>query len=361
MSAKTVKTKIIKAFDGAYSLFPPDRALHLAQAVFAGICDASQDAATMTLNDIAKELADLVVAEKVSFEDIVADIDVSAIDGRLSGTLIDTTVAAESIHRRRQLEDYRLAQEAEAVAAAADAKELQKKARKTKAKTVLCNSCGAEPGFCDCAATQLAKLKKKDAAEKKVQKASCQVPVLEVSDSSSSEEDEEVVDDSDDGKSVTTTTTTGRSKKKLDLDNPGIVLDPSKWPRLATTYTSSDLQQAIKVMYLGVFDTYRHDATFIASCWLQFSAVLAQSPNTDAIEEAVSGIRVCRARFEYMLGKKHGVVHASTVENELNDQKLPKDIRKARHAGRTAEKRDAKDQAAKGAKASDKPDPKKPK
>lgn len=345
--SRAVKNKIVRAFDAAYTSFPPDRALHLAQQVFSSICDGRDDSHTLTLNDICRELGELVTLTTITFEELTDEIESSVIEGRLSGTLLDAVVEQGSIQRNRQVADFRLAHELQVEEARVRAEEKAAKfaaeklkvARKASAKRVLCPQCNAEPGLCDCQAQQalaikrqLAKDKKKDAAlQQKVQK-----PVTEASDAEEEdEEDEEEEEDmfTEHGSPITTV-----KVRKLDLDDPGVVLDPTVWPRLATRYTTSELQSAIAIAYRDVFETTRHDANFISSVWLQFAATLRTAPNAEAVAEAVKGIRLCRARFEFMLGKKHGALMASTVEAELLDQSLPADLRKARKAGRTAQK-----------------------
>lgn len=341
-AAKAAKSAIIKAFDEAYSAFPADRALHLAQGVFASICDGRDDAATLTLSDICKELGGLVLSERVSMEEITTEIEESKINGRLSGALLDSVVEQESIQRRRQLDDYRAAQDAEAVAAAADAKlaaeKMQKQSRRTKAKIVLCGSCGAEPGLCDCGAA-LAKQQARDKKKEVLAERKLQLLRQESSDDDDDDVDVEEDEESDeDEQDVSTTTRSSKKVKQLDLNDPGVVLDPKFWPRLAVRYLASELQSAVKAQYHDVFETHRHDACFISSVWLQYAAVLKESPNAAAVLEAVKGIRLCRARFEFMLGKKQGALMASTVEAELLDQALPSDLQRARKAGRLAEK-----------------------
>ena len=318
---RTTKNKILKAFDTAYSTFPAERALHLAQQVYTGVFEV--DSSTLTLNDISRDLSELVIADKISLDDVFDEIETSKISGRMSATLIDAFISTEA----------EKAAEAKAVAEAKAAELKQSTARKVKSRLILCPTCSAEPGLCDCAsqaARKLARDKKKT------------LPPVEPSDASSDEaSDAEEDEEDEEEEEVQSTRSTGRMKR-LDLNDPGIVLDPQMWTRLATKNSSADLESAIKVQYRDVFDTLRHDATFMASVWMQFSAVLSKSPNAGAVAEAVKGIRLCRARFEFMLGKKQGTLMASVVEAELLDQALPSDLRRARKAGRRAQKEQEK-------------------
>ena len=361
--AKSLKNKILKQFDTAYEGFPPDRSLHLAQSVFATIAETAEaevqvDVSTLTIADICRELSELVIAKRLEFEELVEEIEHSKINGRLSASLLDSNLTEASIQRRRALDDRRAAEEAEAIVAAAEAKaaaEAQAKVatRRSRAKKIVpCSTCGAEQGMCDCAqqaaanATRLAaaQRKKELAAAKllKQQAARALVPEESVHDSDTDDEEKESdeADSDDDGDTTSALVARGsaaKSLKTLDLDDPGCVLDPEQWRRLAIRFSQTELQHALTTQYRDVCETYRHDASFIISTWLQFAAVLRFGSHGPGAAEAVKGIKLCRARFEFMLGKKTGIHMASTVEAELLDQSLPPDLRKARKAGRRSQ------------------------
>lgn len=148
-----------------------------------------------------------------------------------------------------------------------------------------------------------------------------------------------------------------------DLDNPRFILDPKEWIHLSRFHSQSDLNQALRAQYRQVFECAPHDALFVVGQWLSHAATIRAMPSLKssyvAIREAIHGIEACRARLEFHLEKKVGAIIAAAVEAELLDLQLPTDLRKARAAGRKAQKEVRRDETVPDKKPAGKPSAKK--
>ena len=357
-TVKAIKNKMMKVMTSSFERFPPIRQLSLCQHVLHEMCDALPDTENYTLSQICDELAQQVHKGTFTEEEIEKAIECADLEGRMSGKLLDEKDAAvdslkEAQAQRRVLDaQVRLdAERAATVAAKAkrDADEAKTvKAKRASVKRVLCGTCGGDQGACDCEAVA------KRQAEKKASKEAAkraQEELEEEDDSDDDDEEAEEIDEDDDDDIATQVSGTSFKPKSTgshsDLDNPRFILDPREWIQLSRKHSQTDLSTALRFQYRTVFDCAPHDALFVVGQWLSHAATIRAMPvvkaSNLAIGQAIHGIEACRARMEFHLGKKAGHVNAAAVEAELMDQSLPTDLRKARKAGRTAQKEVLKD------------------
>ena len=389
-TVKALKTRLMKLLTSSFDTFPPDRALLLSQAVLKNVCDGLPDTDKYTLAQICEELATQVKNEKVSEEDIGEEIEMALLDGRMSGKMLDEKAAdkdllrKEQASRREQAKALEAELEAKAKREAAEEASLKSKRASVKrlAARVLCSNCGGDQGACDCEAqiaeaARRAQLRK--AAEKKAVKEAEKKALLDAlqEDDEDEEEDEELDEEDEDdddpfpsaNKDPATpikdpvTSVSKVTGHHSDLDNPRFILDPKEWIQLSRFHSQSDLNQALRAQYRQVFECAPHDALFVVGQWLSHAATIRAMPSLKssyvAIREAIHGIEACRARLEFHLGKKVGAINAAAVEAELLDLQLPTDLRKARAAGRKAQKEVRRDETVPDKKPAGKPSAKK--
>lgn len=373
-TVKALKTRLMKLLTSSFDTFPPDRALLLSQAVLKNVCDGLPDTDKYTLAQICEELATQVKNEKVSEEDIGEEIEMASLDGRMSGKMLDEKAVDMDLLRKEQAskrEAKALEAELEAKAKREAAEEASLKSKRASVKRlaprVLCSTCGGDQGACDCEAqiaeaARRAQLRK--AAEKRAVKEAEKKALLDAlqEDDEDEEEDEELDEEDEDiddafpsaikdpgtPNKVPATSFSKVTGHHSDLDNPRFILDPKEWIQLSRFHSQSDLNQALRSQYRQVFDCAPHDALFVVGQWLSHAATIRAMPSLKssyvAIREAIHGIEACRARLEFHLGKKVGAINAAAVEAELLDLQLPTDLRKARAAGRKAQKEVRRDE-----------------
>jgi hypothetical protein len=209
--------------------------------------------------------------------------------------------------------------------------EVQRRPRPKRDKAiVLCPSCGATPGLCDCARV----------AARKAQESETESD----SDSEETTEDEDEFSDEDSAEDLLSTASSDEvlprkpaakqgSKTKL---TPNSVLNHKLWPELARSFGDLELRAAIRDAYRVPAEKFPKDTAPFFDMLVCFARVLRSAPVVP--DGAVDGVKRAISRLEFFRAKADPDADPDAVEPHLLEDELPPNIRKSRAESRRSKR-----------------------
>ena len=200
-----------------------------------------------------------------------------------------------------------------------------------------CQKCGLAVSNCICAAEiQEAKRKRQPT---KIE--NCAVPVIRVEQKSEESEDEENESSDEYSSSSSSVLSTKPATSKLDVNNPRFLLNNNVWPQLVKAASDLELSNALRSYYADVQQREPHELKCMVDILTSLAQALRVLQEAPPEKPIVSAIGRAIGRLEFYRSKVVvGNAGAAALETALLDERLPKHLRKARHAARKAQKKE---------------------
>ena len=165
-------------------------------------------------------------------------------------------------------------------------------------------------------------------------------------DDDEDEEDDDADDDADDAADEADEEDE-ESEEEVDPRNPRDLLDYKKWPELSRENTGTELQNALRIYYVGLSSGGgAFEAKFVWDILLSQAAALRADPPGEVRRAILATVRRAIGRLEFLNARLSMPAGAAAVETTLLDENLPPELRKARRKAREAQRDADKDKAA---------------